>query len=384
MGLLFAVNLAVSLGFAVSDAYFSIYAGSIGARGLMFALAVGGYFAAKIFFSPFTGILSDRLGSGRVLVASTALYSVISLSYIFFNNLLCVLLLRIVQGIAAACFRPVVLSAAGSFAPRLRRASSMGAFDMSFYLATALGPVIGGFVRERYGFTGLFVLLFVLCSAAFICAVILCFTSATPKLTKLSDTRFQDVIKNPVVSALLAFIFGRAFCLSVLCIFLPVYLEQKLGFSSIRTGAVMSFATVVMIFFLRPMGVLADRYPKGLMVIAGGLYSGMIMLFFPSAETFGELMALCGAMGFFSAMSQPACSSMLIEEGERLGLGRTAGVFNSVLNIGFAIAPFAGSFFVSLCGIRSVFYIAGAVGMVSMAVCSYLMVSFVSVQADIQ
>jgi len=382
MVMLFVINLAVSLGFSVSDAYFSLYAAGIGARGLMFAFAVGGYFAAKILFSPFTGILSDRLGTGCMLIAATAVYTFTSLSYVFFDDLLLIAALRILQGLGTAVFRPVILSAAGCMAPRLRRASFMGLFDISFYLAAAAGPVLGGFIRDYYGYRGLFILLFVLCAAAFLCAIAFSLSSGTSEAFKNKDMGFKNVLKNPVVSALIAFIIGRAFILSTICIFLPIYLEQKLSFSSMQIGALMSFSTVVMIMFLRPMGLLADHYPKNLMVISGGFYTGLLMLFLPSAGSFSELMLVCGGIGFAGAMSQPACSSLLIEEGEQLGLGKTAGVFNGALNIGFALAPFLGSFVVSAYGITAVFYLAGIFGLFSMLTCSYLMISLNIFQTD--
>ncbi|MCD8554767.1 MFS transporter [Seleniivibrio sp.] len=381
--ILFIINLAVSLGFAVSDAYFSLYAGSIGARGLMFAFAVGGYFAAKIFFSPFTGMLCDKIGSGRMIMASTAVYSIIALSYVFFNDLLIVTALRILQGLAAAMFRPVILASAGSLAPRTRRASSMGAFDISFYAATAAGPLLGGIIRDTFGFSGLFLLLSALCISAFAASVLYALDAVERVSSDEDGTSFSDVIKNPVVAALLAFIFGRAFTISALCIFLPIYLEQTMGLSPFRTGIVMSLSTIVMIVFLRPMGVLADRYPKNLMIISGGLYTGMLLVFLPLVESYYGILLICGLVGVFSAMSQPACSALLIEEGERMGLGKTAGVFNGALNLGFAVAPFAGSLIHSFLGIRFVFYFAGVSAMLAMLVSSYLMISFSPVEADV-
>ncbi|MGE4319134.1 MAG: MFS transporter [Deferribacterales bacterium] len=381
--ILFFINFAVSLGFAVSDAYFSVYVTGLGARGLVFASAIGLYAAAKILFSPLAGMLSDRLGSRRLIIFSITIYSLIAFLYMQSNNLLIVTALRTAQGLSTAIFRPVLLSAAGSAAPRGRRASSLGGFDISFYSAAALGPLLGGLVKDHFGFTGLFGVLFVLCVSALIAAVFLPSGAGVNSIPERCAP-LKDIAGNSVIASLLFFIFGRAYSIATMCVFLPIFMESRMGSTGFQTGMVLSSTTLSMILFLRPMGRMADRISRKLMIVGGGVYASALVFMVADTGSFYGMLFLCVCAGIFGAVSQPASSSLLVDEGERLGMGRTAGLFNSVMNLGFTAASFIGALIISVLDIRVVFYTAGAVGMVSVLACLLLMSAVPSAEADIK
>jgi len=369
MKTLFFINLMVSLGFSMSDAYFSVYVSSLG---MIFASAIGLYAASKIIFSPVAGVLCDRFSSRRLIIVSTAIYAMIAMLYMSSTNLLIVTALRMLQGVGTAIFRPVLLSAAGSRTPRGRRASSLGAFDVSFYLATAIGPVLGGLVKDFAGYTGLFIMLLLLCLAALAAAMF----RLSPVDIKDRETDrsipMSAIIRNPVIASLLFFIFGRAFTTATICIFLPVYLVSGLGCSGVKTGLAISATTLFMMILLKPMGRLADRLDRRNMILWGGGYVSLLVFVLPDVGGYYGVLTVCACIGLFSAMSQPASSSLLVEEGEKTALGRTAGMFNCVLNLGFASASAIGTAIYSALGVRAVFYSAAFVSAVAMIICSLL------------
>jgi MFS transporter, DHA1 family, multidrug resistance protein len=164
---LFLINFLISLGFGVSDAFFPLYCQSIGARGLLLGVAVGGYALSKIIFSPIMGSLADRFGRRQLVITSLLVYLLASCSYLVTQNLVVVVCLRLLQGAGCAMFRPVLQALVAEHTTAERRATVLGTFDISFYAALSTGPIVGGLTMDTWGFHGLFGILSLCCFGAF-------------------------------------------------------------------------------------------------------------------------------------------------------------------------------------------------------------------------
>jgi MFS family permease len=169
---LFMVNFAITLGFGITDAFFTVYIQDLGARGIMLGLPIVFYSLAKIFFSPIMGSWSDRIGRRTLIITSLCLYSVISLCFLMTTNLAAISFLRLLQGIGCAMFRPILQSLTGELSPSGQRATIMGTFDISFYGALSVGPILGGVIKDLWGFEGIFAVLTLLCIIALCIALI--------------------------------------------------------------------------------------------------------------------------------------------------------------------------------------------------------------------
>ncbi|QEM69008.1 MFS transporter [Geobacter sp. FeAm09] len=363
---LFLINFAITLGFGIADAFFSLYVFSLGARGALLGLPLVLYSLSKIVLSPFMGAWADRIGRKKVAAASLGLYLFVSLCYLFTVSLPLITLLRLLQGIGCAMFRPVVLSLVGEATPDHKRATVMGTFDISFYGALSLGPVVGGMLKDLWGFQGIFATLALLCVVALAVALI-CIPGHKPPPRQASHSeRLGDLLgatRHSSLRGLLAFVFGRACGISLLGAFLPIMLTARLGLSGTRAGLVMASSTLVMTLLLRPMGMLSDRAPRKSLVVAGGTAVSLLYFLIPVAAGFSQILALGVGIGLFSVLSQPASTALLVEEGSRHGMGATVGTCNAVLNLGFVSGPLLGAGLQSALGLTAVFYAAGVLGL---------------------
>ncbi len=368
---LFLINFLISLGFGVSDAFFPLYCQSIGARGLLLGVAVGGYALSKIIFSPIMGSLADRFGRRQLVITSLLVYLLVSCSYLMTENPVVVVCLRLLQGAGCAMFRPVVQALVAEHTTAERRATVLGTFDISFYAALSAGPIVGGLAMDAWGFHGLFGILSLCCFGAFCLA---CYgiptrpdrcsmlqhssTGSLPRLWTLSANKGS-------LPGLLLFILGRACGVTACAMFLPILLTSKIGLTGLEAGIVMASATVTMTLLLRPVGRVADRLPRSLLVTCGGIVVPLLYLLLPLVADFGQVLGVSLGIGVFSALSQPAVSSLLVEEGQRLGMGATLGTFNAFLNLGFVLGPLLGALLQSSAGIQSVFIAIGSIGLVT-------------------
>jgi len=372
---LFIINFSITLGFGLADAFFSVYVMSLGARGLLLGLPLALYALSKILFSPFMGACSDKIGRKHFAVLSLSLYLLVSVSYTLTLSLIVITMLRFLQGVGCAMFRPVLISLISECACEKKRATVMGRFDMSFYGALSLGPVLGGVLKDVFGFAGIFITLSALCVVALTVALI-CIPSRPDKPLREDEQKSSSSFPAAAVMSrrystlrgLLAFIFGRACGIAILGAFLPILLTVKLGLSGMQTGLVMASSSIIMTALLCPIGRLSDKIPRRSLVLSGGVVVPLLYFLIPATAGFWQVLLLCGAIGFFSVLSQPASSALLLEEGNRHGMGVTVGIFNAVLNMGFAAGSLVGAVIQKCVGLQSVFYLAGALGLVSVLV----------------
>lgn len=367
----FLINFFMTLGLGIADSFFSVYVYDLGARGIFIVLPILAYSLAKILLSPSLGSLTDTLGRKEAVVGSLLLQLFVSLGLAVTSNFVMLAMLKFAQGGACAMFRPGLVTLAGESASPHRRATIMGTFDISFYAALALGPLIGGVVKDSLGITAVFRALSVLCCVALLVAWACISPECRSRTVAAGSPRVeggraaQVAASDPVFAGLLAFIFGRACGISLLGTFLPIFLATKQGFSATQIGFVMTSSTLMMMLLLRPAGALSDRSSRVSLVVAGGLLVAMLYLLIPMLAGFYNIILLGTGIGLFSVLSQPASTAMLLELGQRYGTGTVFGTFNAVLNAGFAMGPLVGAALHGLFGLSAVFYGAGVLGICS-------------------
>lgn len=363
---LFIINFCITLGYGVVDSFFSLYVFELGARGALLGVPLAFYSVSKIFFSVPAGSSISRAGADKVLAVSVICFCCVSVGYLFAGSVAFVVVLRVLQGAACAAFRASVLAVLGYNSHKSAFASVSGTFDMSFYGALGAGPVVGGFIRKFAGFNGVFMLLFILCLVSLI---ILLLTTYDIKGREESSAVAVKSFKPGIqYYGLVSFIFFRGFGISACAAFLPLYIEQGMALDSLRSGVVLCISTVFMTFSLRPLSMLGKMFEQKNIIASGGAAVSIMYLLIPGVSGFQGIMVICAGMGIFGALSQPACTAALLEEGEKYGTGKAVGVFNMFMNMGFAAGSLIGSFVYGMFGIEYVFITSGMAGIAGCSV----------------
>jgi MFS transporter, DHA1 family, multidrug resistance protein len=372
---LFVVNFLITLGFGMADPFLPIYARGQGAAGLYLGLIFAGYGLAKTVMCPVVGRWSDRIGRRSLLMTGIGTYSGIAVCYLFMPGGLALLFLKFVQGVAAALFRPVSLALVGDMVPVNRQGAIMGKFDLSFYGALAASSFLGGVIKDKAGFTGIFLGVAILCMIALVMAV---WFLRGPEVGKKGAGSMKVdltvVGKNRILLGLCGFIFTRSFGIVLLAIFLPVFMNDVLRLKGVEIGIVLSLSTVLTALLLVPLGRLSDRVRRDRLVIISGFTTAILMFCLPLAGSFVQMLLLAGGMGISSALSIPASSALLVEEGGIRGMGLTMGVFNGAMHLGAVLAPLAGSLVLQSFGMSTLFHSAGfiaAFGIVFFMLCVF-------------
>jgi MFS transporter, DHA1 family, multidrug resistance protein len=377
---LFVINFMISLGFGIVDPFFPVYAVSAGATGLHIALIFSSYAVAKMLMSPLIGWWSDHRGRRELLIAGLCTCLTVSLCFLLMPGPLPLIALRMIQGIGAALVRPIALACIGDIAPARREAQTMGTFDISYFSAQAVGPMIGGVIKDFAGFPGVFWSLALLCLLSLLSALLFVRISPAdrPGNTARTLPHPGGLRIGRTLIGLSGFILTRSFSIALFAVFIPIFMYDRLKLTGLEMGIVMGAGTVVTALLLRPMGSMSDRLNHRWMVIFGGSMTALLTFCLPLAQSFGHLLALSVAIGMFRVVSLPASQALLVQEGNRYGMGLSMGVFNGALNFGTVLAPLAGGLALGFFGIETIFYGAaflGLIGIVFFCFCTWPVVN---------
>lgn len=108
------------------------------------SLLVSGYFLVGILLSPFIGLLADRVGRKRVLVAGLFAFGAFGTAMAFAPSFEVVLALRVLQGTAAAAIFITTVTVIGDTFEGTRRTTVLGVNVAVLSAGAALYPLVGG------------------------------------------------------------------------------------------------------------------------------------------------------------------------------------------------------------------------------------------------
>ncbi|WP_311079941.1 MFS transporter [Paenibacillus polymyxa] len=124
------------------------------------------------------GGLSDRFGRKQVIVTGLLALTIISLSISLTSQYSVLVILRLLQGLAAATFSPVALAYAVDMFPAEKRVTAIGFISTGFLVAGIAGQVFSIVISEQMGWNMVFRMLGVL--YAITSLIVLFFLPKTP------------------------------------------------------------------------------------------------------------------------------------------------------------------------------------------------------------
>lgn len=104
------------------------------------------------------GRVSDWLGRGRVFTSGIIVFTVTSLVTSLARSYVDVIICRSLQGIATAMISSTAVAVLSEELPKERRGMGIGINTTAVYLGLSLGPLIGGYLTNYFGWRSLFTL----------------------------------------------------------------------------------------------------------------------------------------------------------------------------------------------------------------------------------
>jgi EmrB/QacA subfamily drug resistance transporter len=117
---------------------------------------VTGYMLALAALTLIGGALADTYGRARILWIGCLMFGVASIGCALSASAGTLIAARVAQGTAAALLTPASLALIGATYPKDERAAAIGVWAAASALTSAAGPVLGGWLTQRFGWPAVF------------------------------------------------------------------------------------------------------------------------------------------------------------------------------------------------------------------------------------
>ncbi|MGW8394079.1 DHA2 family efflux MFS transporter permease subunit [Pseudoduganella sp. HUAS MS19] len=114
------------------------------------------YLVAEIIVIPLTALLTRTFGMRGYMMGTTALFLVFSTLCGAAWNLESMILFRMMQGFTGGALIPMAMTLVMAKLPPSKRAAGMAIFGLTATLAPSMGPTLGGYLSELYGWPSIF------------------------------------------------------------------------------------------------------------------------------------------------------------------------------------------------------------------------------------
>ena len=114
------------------------------------------YLCAEIVVIPMTALFARAFGVRRYMIGTTSLFLVFSTLCGAAWNLESMIVFRMLQGFTGGALIPMAMTLVMTRLPSSKRAVGMAIFGLTATLAPAMGPTLGGYLSEIYGWPSIF------------------------------------------------------------------------------------------------------------------------------------------------------------------------------------------------------------------------------------
>ena len=152
--------------------------------------------------------------------------------------------------------------------------------------------------------------------------------------------RYRTVIKNRYLAAIFWFRVSFTTCVGMVWAFLPLLADSKFGLSSSAIGILVMLGVLIAGVLQTPMGLVADRTNKRLLIVAGGLVTAGSVFSLLYAQGFWGLFLANALFGIGGGIAMPAVMAMTVIIGRQAGaMGSIMGLLTMGHSLGMFIGP---------------------------------------------
>lgn len=130
--------------------------GNLGATLEDISMVITGYAIANAIVLPVSAWFGDRLGRRRYYLGCIAAFTITSVACGFAPNLTTLIIFRILQGMFGGALLPTSQALIYEQFPKEKAGMAGALFGMSVMVGPTLGPVLGGYLTDQFGWRSIF------------------------------------------------------------------------------------------------------------------------------------------------------------------------------------------------------------------------------------
>lgn len=339
--------------------------------GILFSAA----FLMGAIVSPFWGSVADKYGRKPMIIRSGLSLCLVYILTAFVHNPYELLALRCLQGLLSG-FIPSAIALIATNTPDSEIGYALAMMSTANASGGILGPLLGGVIAKLLG-----------SRIAFGSAGVLVFLSTLVVWFWVTEEKFvPSKTRSSVVGAMKTAWSNRPLLITLLLVMLtsfsvmtiepvlPLYIAQlggSLDNASLLAGIVFSLAGVASILFAPRWGRLADRAGFRIVLLIGLLGGGLGNLAqIPFHHVWG-FASIRFVYGIFFCAVFPALNGLVVQTTEPEFRGRAFGLNQTANQLGTMLGPLVGGVIAGVYSIHSVFWLTGALLLVTTALAYY-------------
>ncbi|OBZ13219.1 MFS transporter [Bacillus sp. FJAT-26390] len=313
----------------------STFAASVGASSFIVGFVIGLYSLANTVGNILSGILTDKIGPFKILMAGLLLSSGALLLYHFVDQPLFLIAVRIIHGFVAGLIVPAAFTFSANTTINEQQGKKV-AFTGTFVgLAAIIGPAFSGIMASKTSVPFVFTCVAIMGFALAILSAIFLGKYKISKKEK-DDTGVQPAgsLFNGGVLKAYAGAFFLMFSQGVIAYLLPLHV-QTLGYDSRLSGTLMStFGIIAVLLFVLPTNRIFDRIKPSKTLALGIGLMGISQLLISQSTTTLALYFVLGLYGVGFAFLFPSINTMLIKSTPPALRGKAYGYFYAFFSLG--------------------------------------------------
>lgn len=317
------------------------------------------------------GIVSDKIGRKKVIIACLSLNAVSGILYIVMRQLNQLIILQILQGIVVGGFGPLMMAVASLCGPQ-KRSTRIMSYTTATTLSFTLGMPLGSMLSAIFGFESMF-----MTYAFFLLPAVLASLILMSNPDQGSRERSRKVIakeKKPKdrksiltliysISPLLVFSFLYSFQYNAYSPYIPLMISN-LGVDLASIGTIFLIGWITYVVVQMPAGKLSDRIGRTRIIILGmmiGAISTLSMSFSIDIVQFSIFWGLCG-VGTGMALVFYVLAADISREQER---STVIALISAIYAAGASLGPLLGGWAGQIYGIRTAILVATSAQLLS-------------------
>lgn len=337
---IFILTFAMSLGMNSINAIWPLYIISLGATVFeaSYVITLSGI-VGTILRSP-SGVVSDRIGRRRIIIASILLASIAPILYTQATDWNQLILWGSVYSMAFAFFMPTRNAWIADLVRPEDRAAAYSFLFMAFPLGGIIGPTLGGFIADEMGWATLFIL------ATTIHGLCLVPMMTTREATSIEDRREGQLdaqlqigrAKTFPLLVLLMFLFGFGF--GTVNNVIPIYLTERFQTTKTGVGLFTSIGFGVTATLAQISGPrLAKKLGEGSLILYCCSILPLTFVLWPFSTAYMQLLLLRMAATAAWTTTWSSTTSILMEAAPPTRRGLYAGISQTSIMLGFTLGP---------------------------------------------